>query len=35
MNEESKNVNLFKKPEGVTEEEWYALDLNDPLMAVC
>lgn len=32
---ENLNVDLFKKPENVSEEEWFALDLNDPLMAVC
>jgi hypothetical protein len=28
-------INVFKKPNSVTEQEWFELDLNDPLMAVC
>jgi hypothetical protein len=26
---------LFVKPAGMADEEWYAIDLNDPLMQVC
>jgi hypothetical protein len=25
----------YAKPVNVSEEEWYAIDLNDPLMMVC
>jgi len=29
------NVVQFQKPEHVSDEEWYAIDLSDPLMMVC
>lgn len=29
------NTNGFAKPDNVLAEEWFALDLSDPLMAVC
>lgn len=29
------DLNQFTKPVDVTEEEWFAIDLNDPLMWVC
>lgn len=25
----------YAKPEHLTDEEWYAIDINDPLMRVC
>ncbi|GEM_PF-5502984 len=28
-------LDLFVKPVGMTDEEWYAIDLSDPLMMVC
>lgn len=31
----SSNIVDFTKPENLTNEEWYAIDFNDPLMAVC
>lgn len=31
----SENCEMFSKPEAMSDEEWYAIDLNDPLMMVC
>lgn len=28
-------VDIFEKPDNVSEQEWYAIDMSDPLMAVC
>ena len=28
-------TNLDAKPANVSDEEWYAIDINDPLMRVC
>lgn len=35
--EENKNctIEMFSIPEGMSVEEWYMLDLSDPLMAIC
>ena len=35
MNIENTNIDMYQKPENVSDEDWYALDLSDPLMAVC
>jgi hypothetical protein len=34
-NMNSDNYETFSKPEGISEAEWYAIDLSDPLMMVC
>ncbi len=34
-NSNNLQIDVFKKPENVSEDEWYALDFNDPLMTVC
>lgn len=34
-NSNSFQINVFKKPETMSEDEWFALDVNDPLMSVC
>jgi hypothetical protein len=26
---------VFLKPEDMSDEEWYTIDMNDPLMMVC
>jgi hypothetical protein len=26
---------IYAKPENVSEEEWFAIDISDPLMMVC
>lgn len=28
-------IDQFEKPDHISDEEWYAIDLNDPLMMVC
>ncbi len=33
--EEYTNKAISFIPEGISTDEWYALDLNDPLMAIC
>lgn len=33
--EKNCNMDLSSIPEGVSAEEWYAIDLSDPLMAIC
>lgn len=30
-----KSIDQFAKPEHMSDEEWYAIDLSDPLMMVC
>jgi len=35
MNTGKNTVEQFVKPAHVSNEEWYAIDLNDPLMMVC
>jgi hypothetical protein len=35
MNAEITACEIFSKPETMTDEAWYAIDLSDPLMMVC
>jgi len=37
MNNTEQNcyIEIFERPENITPEEWFLLDLGDPLMMVC
>lgn len=31
----NEEISIYQKPENMSLDEWNALDLDDPLMAVC